>query len=126
MAITPRVLIAVRDDNDVSEICASLLDANYDITVADCDEDLIAIVQQNQPHLVLVGVDDVNRDCIDWVGVIKNDSTSIVMAVIKLSDADAIRRSIAVGVDDFLTTPVRRTATSVRIAKILRLHDTLR
>ncbi|MEM1228798.1 MAG: response regulator [Planctomycetota bacterium] len=124
VVISTQVLIAVSDDDAVHEIRASLSALDCDVTVVDRDSDAVAVIQQTHPQLVLVGVQEDCCDHLDWVKTIKNES--IVIAVVNLSDADAIGRSIEAGVDDFVTMPIERREVSNRIARILELHDSFR
>ncbi len=113
-------IIVVDDDEIFCGLLKTVLEfENYDVTVEANPYNVLALVRQEQPLLVLM---DVHSDQGDTLGVLKElktDETTKAIPVVMASGMDRSPECMKAGASDFLLKPFRPDELISLVARII-------
>ena len=125
--------ILVVDDTPVNvKLLADLLAVKgYAVVTAASGVEALAVVEKEQPALVLLDVMMPKVDGVEVCRRLKSDATfpfTPIVLVTALADAKDVVAGLEAGGDEYLTKPVDHAALRARVRSMLRikaLHDTV-
>ncbi len=120
-----RKKILVVDDNSIHLflIQSILIDKNYDVTVADHPKKAVALVKQNEYHLIILDIMMPDMDGFQFLDFLKtldiNTNTPVIVVSAK-TDSWSIKNALEKGACDYLTKPIENDIVVRKVREILR------
>jgi two-component system alkaline phosphatase synthesis response regulator PhoP len=120
-----RILIAddIQQNRELLE--AYLADEGYEILMACDGQETMALVDQQQPDLVLLDIMMPRMSGYEVCSQLKADPERRaipVLIVTALNEMGDIEKAVEAGCDDFLTKPVNRLELKTRVRSLLRVR----
>ncbi|MFQ5639770.1 MAG: response regulator [bacterium] len=117
-----RILLVVRDPQNVDELKKVLISSGYEVKLADNGASALAICQEFRPNLVLAEIDLPKLDGHHLLRELKSQSNTKNIPFILMSRHRSVEErvhSINLGIDDYITTPFEVEEVILRIQNVL-------
>lgn len=124
----PQLLI-IEDNPDVAHYLESLLQHQYQLSIAHDGEEGIGTALEEVPDIIISDIMMPKKDGIEVCKTLKNDiRTNHIPIILLTAKADPASRiaGLEAGADAYLAKPFNRTELEVELAKLLRLRETLK
>lgn len=120
-----RILIA--DDNEQNRelLDAYLADQDFEIMMAADGQETLAVVEANEPDLILLDIMMPRMSGYEVCEKLKADAETRkipVLMVTALNEMGDIEKAVNSGCDDFLTKPVNQLELKTRVRSLLRVR----
>lgn len=114
-------ILIVDDDTGILEsILEYMQDAGYSSHVAESAEDALAMLRQNNYHVVITDIKLPGMSGLQLTHRIKKDSLSDVIVMTGYSEDYSYEEAINMGASDFVIKPVRLDELLLRLKRVLR------
>ncbi len=120
--------ILVVDDDALNRAFAydHLAGAGYSVPCVEGGEQALAFLRDNRVDLVLLDIVMPGMDGFETLKAIRQvgkHSDVPIVFLTALNDLETHRKAMEVGVDDFLTKPIKQTEMLIRVRSLIRLRD---
>ena len=118
-------MIVVDDDPTFSGLLKTVLEfEGYQVELVPCPDDVVPMVRQVKPVLVLMDVHSGPEDTFDVLRELRADETLQAVLVVMTSGIDHSATCVAAGADAFILKPFRPNELLTMVADLMAKRDT--
>lgn len=117
-------ILVVEDEEDILELISfNLVKNGYQVSATGYGEEAVALIQKNQPHLILLDIMLLDMNGLEVCRRIKQDKNTSEIPIIFTSakgEEEDICKGLTLGADDYVVKPFSVKVLLARIESVLR------